>query len=72
MHIQVSGLIFECVDPTNCIPTGDGFISSRGLGEDSFQRSAGVLIGMTIGFQVIGYLVLRFKKASWMVPKVKE
>ena len=71
MSILMAGLKFDCPNPEleGCIPTGEAFIERLGLGGDSFARSVGVLLAMTVGFQIIGYLTLTFSKAKWMVPK---
>ena len=70
MSSLVSGLVFDCgnVDE-GCINTGDIYLQTRGLADDSFGRSAGILIGIMLVLQLIGYFCLLFNTAKWVVPK---
>lgn len=71
--VQFSGLVFQCDAATaatqGCIPTGEAFIDSLGLQNDSFARSLGVLLGMMVFLHISAYLALRFKKVRYIVPK---
>ena len=69
MAVVVAPMVFIC-DAPGCIPNGQGYLESRGLGSDTFSRSAIILVCMAFGFQIIGYLILRFKRTQWVVPKV--
>jgi hypothetical protein len=71
--IQFSGITFECnTGPRNCIPNGDAYINRLGLADDSFGKSAGVLVGMIAFLQTLAYITLRIKRIKWLVPKLKE
>jgi len=67
--IQFTGIVFECDDgPLNCVPSGEAYIARLGLQDDSFERSAGVLIAMVAFLICLAYTILRVKRVKWLVP----
>jgi ABC-type multidrug transport system ATPase subunit/ABC-type multidrug transport system permease subunit len=68
---EFSGMIFECDlgSKQGCIPSGDAFLERLGFSNDTIARSAGIMIGLIATYQLLGYLILRFKTASFITAK---
>jgi hypothetical protein len=71
MVVLLEDVTYECPNPQleGCIPTGEAFIVRLGLGNDTFARSVGVLVGMMFSFQLIGYFALVLNRYKWVTPK---
>lgn len=73
INVIMGGMVFTCENPqAGCIANGQDFIDNFGLSDDSFERSVGVLLGLSALFQILGCAVLAFRRAKWKLPVPDE
>jgi len=71
MSVLIPGMVFECPNPEleGCVPNGHAFLVRLGLSNDSFARSVGILAATMFTLQMVGFTILTFNRAKWVVPK---